>query len=279
MDDAQAALIAQGKDITTTLTDTEKFKLDQCERIIRDNLKTFLTVGHALAEIRDNRLYRETHQTFEKYCKEVWDLSKSSAYQKIDGYQAVNLLEQKSPQLRTFSDEGPAQKCLNCEHRKAMANRAHKGVRIPWTHGKCTRPEGLCMQETALGEPEPSPEEIILPLNEAQTRPLTRLKDPDDQVKAWELVLQKMNEDPEKKLTATLIAKAVKEVSGETRRKRVVNVKQEVDRTTLVSPMFKRQYQVMLDIISEERNTNWKTTSPKEAVRWLNQMIKIIEDN
>ncbi len=29
----------------------------------------------ALTVIRDNRLYRETHKTFEDYCKDRWDMS------------------------------------------------------------------------------------------------------------------------------------------------------------------------------------------------------------
>ena len=86
-------------------------------------------------------------KTFEKYCKEVWDLSKMHARRQVRAYEAVSLLESKSNQLFTFSvnkksaiadknesstDELLAElgdKCISCEHRKAMANRAFKGVR------------------------------------------------------------------------------------------------------------------------------------------------------
>jgi hypothetical protein len=33
-------------------------------------------VGNALAEVRDNRLYKAEHKTFEDYCREKWNLSK-----------------------------------------------------------------------------------------------------------------------------------------------------------------------------------------------------------
>jgi len=46
--------------------------LDACERVIEHGIETFIEVGQALLEIRDQRLYRETHATFEEYCKERW---------------------------------------------------------------------------------------------------------------------------------------------------------------------------------------------------------------
>ena len=39
--------------------------------------------GNALAKIRDARLYRDTHGTFEDYCREKWDISKPYATQFI----------------------------------------------------------------------------------------------------------------------------------------------------------------------------------------------------
>lgn len=40
--------------------------LEENEAIIERGLATFVEVGTALAEIRDNRLYRESHGTFEE---------------------------------------------------------------------------------------------------------------------------------------------------------------------------------------------------------------------
>jgi hypothetical protein len=41
-------------------------------------------VGEALKEIRDNKLYRESYKTFEKYVDQKWGMGKSRAYQLID---------------------------------------------------------------------------------------------------------------------------------------------------------------------------------------------------
>lgn len=283
-------LIQEGKDITEHLTDSERERFESCESVIDKGLNTFLGVGQALADIRDNRLYRETHNKFEKYCKEVWDLSRGYADRQIGGYETMRLLESKCRQLATKmtpigvkNETGMSEitdekwecfdLCLDCEHRKAMANRAFKGVNIPGAPGKCTRPGGLCEKVTAAEPSEPC-QEIILPINEAQTRPLTKLS-PDDQVKAWGIVLEQLNEG--KKLTAALVSKAAKSIKGKTVKDTVKKAKETVETTSLVSPIFRKQYQVMLDIISAERNTDYATSSPKEMVRWFNEAINIIK--
>ena len=274
-------------DVIELLNDTELAHLRKCEDIIKSGLNTFLEVGRALAEIRDNRLYRAEYKTFERYCKDVWDISRMHAHNQINGYETVRLLESKCKQLFTNSaEESPESitdekwsgydQCLSCEHRKAMANRAFKGVSIPGAPGKCTREGGLCDDVlTAAGPSEPSgDEEIILPINEAQTRPLTKLS-PDDQVKAWGLVLQWMNEG--KKLTSGLVGKAAKQIKGETVKRKVSATKTAVESTELASTLFKRRLQDLLDVISDERNKGWQTTSPKYAVKSLQEIINIIE--
>ena len=40
---------------------------------IERGLETLVEVGNGLMQIRDGRLYQETHATFEEYCKERWD--------------------------------------------------------------------------------------------------------------------------------------------------------------------------------------------------------------
>ena len=49
------------------LSQPEGERLAQCEATIRRGLHTFVEVGQALAEIRDSRLYRATHETFATY--------------------------------------------------------------------------------------------------------------------------------------------------------------------------------------------------------------------
>lgn len=66
------------------LTTIERAKLENYETIIEDGLQTCFDVGRALLSIRDERLYRITHKTFEDYCGERWQLSRPRAYQLIE---------------------------------------------------------------------------------------------------------------------------------------------------------------------------------------------------
>jgi len=234
--DGTAELIARGEDITVTLTDSEKVRFKECESVIKKGLGTFLEVGRALADIHDNRLYRETHKSFKKYCKDVWDLGESTAYQKIDGYQVVKLLESKTSAIA-----------------EVFKTETGKDLDI---------------------------EKITLPVNEAQARKLTRLKkNPDDQVKAWTMVLGQLEENPKTKPTAALIGKTVKEVRGEVAKRKIDKTKKAVDATSLLSRQFKVQYQVMMDIIDAEKNNEWVTSKRKEVIKWLSTLVKIAESD
>lgn len=66
------------------LSRSEIYDLQQCEIIIAKGLATFVEVGTALLKIRDSRLYRKNYATFEKYCQERWQMTKSRANQLVD---------------------------------------------------------------------------------------------------------------------------------------------------------------------------------------------------
>ena len=51
-----------------------------------------MVVGQALLEIRDARLYRETHGSFEAYLDERWGVSRSRGYQLIDAARVTKAL-------------------------------------------------------------------------------------------------------------------------------------------------------------------------------------------
>jgi hypothetical protein len=82
------------------LSIVETTKLKECEQIIERGLNTFVDVGNALLEIRDNKLYRIEYPTFEKYCKERWNISKMHAYRLMDSATVIENF--KSNQLVTF---------------------------------------------------------------------------------------------------------------------------------------------------------------------------------
>ncbi len=76
------------------LSDREQADLATCEAAL-DNLRVaFWAAGKALQVIRDARLYRDTHATFEDYVEQRWDMSRPQAYRLIDAWP---LAERLSP--------------------------------------------------------------------------------------------------------------------------------------------------------------------------------------
>jgi hypothetical protein len=60
--------------------------------------RAFFEAGKALAELRDRKLYRSTHSTFEEYCKDRFGYNRSRSYQLIDAAIVVDNLH-KCPQI------------------------------------------------------------------------------------------------------------------------------------------------------------------------------------
>lgn len=77
----------------TALSTDEVLELERCEGIIERGLKTFREVGMALVRVRDLRLYRVEHATFEAYCDERWGLKRQRAYELMG---AANVVRQMS---------------------------------------------------------------------------------------------------------------------------------------------------------------------------------------
>jgi ribonuclease HI len=72
------------------LTEAEREELRIHEETIGRNFQAFLDVGQALAAIRDQRLYRETHGTFEAYCRDTWAFSRQRAYELMGAAEVVH---------------------------------------------------------------------------------------------------------------------------------------------------------------------------------------------
>jgi N6-adenosine-specific RNA methylase IME4 len=70
----------------------DKKDLEHHEAIIQSGLRTFTEVGASLMIIRDNRLYKETHPTFESYCQERWGWSRQHATHHIQAAQIADIL-------------------------------------------------------------------------------------------------------------------------------------------------------------------------------------------
>ena len=83
------------------LTTIDINDLDRLEKIIEKGKQTFVTVGLALTEIRDRKLYRKDFETFEAYCQERWGWSRQRGSQLIN---AATVVQQLPQNLSTMVD-------------------------------------------------------------------------------------------------------------------------------------------------------------------------------
>ena len=66
------------------LSEREETLLAELEAVIETNMKGFVLVGMALAQINEQRLYRVRYPTFEEYLLKVWDMARRTGYQLIE---------------------------------------------------------------------------------------------------------------------------------------------------------------------------------------------------
>jgi hypothetical protein len=78
---------------TDQLDVAERARLQELESIVEKGLQTFYEVGKALDEIREQKLYRETHKTFEAYCQEKWGMARQTANRFIGAARVMEILE------------------------------------------------------------------------------------------------------------------------------------------------------------------------------------------
>lgn len=90
----------------TALAPVEVSALAEYEQQVERGLSTFLDVGRALLSIRDQLLYRATHDTFDLYVEERWpSLGRAYAYRLLD---AARVADAMSPMGDTPANERQA---------------------------------------------------------------------------------------------------------------------------------------------------------------------------
>jgi hypothetical protein len=90
------------------LSDFERKLLAENEAVIEKHITTFVyEVGRALSQISQNRLYRETHDTFERYCEERWELQRRRAYQIVDYYRICENVNDRTQREFTLRPLAP----------------------------------------------------------------------------------------------------------------------------------------------------------------------------
>ena len=83
--------------VDTTIISTQIEELTEDEEKERHRLelkveRAFVEAGTALRQLRDGRLYRSTHKTFEEYCRDRFGFSRAHPYRLIDAAAVVDNL-------------------------------------------------------------------------------------------------------------------------------------------------------------------------------------------
>lgn len=84
----QELILTQKRDVVVS----EQDKLRICESVIERGFNTFIEVGKALLEIRDEQLYKSEFSTFEEYCQERWGISVRHAQRLMQSVDIINNL-------------------------------------------------------------------------------------------------------------------------------------------------------------------------------------------
>lgn len=78
--------------LAAPLSDEELVKLTYLETIIDKGQFQFLAVGDALRQIKEEKLWRHTHRTFEEYCEERWSFSSNYARRLLKARDVMGVL-------------------------------------------------------------------------------------------------------------------------------------------------------------------------------------------
>ncbi|MDZ7956089.1 MAG: hypothetical protein RMY27_34340 [Nostoc sp. DedQUE09] len=124
--------------------------------------KAVFEAGKALMELRDRRLYRSTHGTFEEYCKDRFGFQRRHPYRLIEASAVFDNLMKMCPngtqtETETETESSDGEMCPN---------------------GRQTENDQMCSIGTQ-----------ILPTSERQVRPITKLE-PQQQWEVWQTAVE-----------------------------------------------------------------------------------------
>lgn len=108
---------------------SERERLRKLELAVAEGISSFVVVGEALKEIRDARLYRESHKTFEKYVDEKWSMGRNYANKLIasaDVSKALGTIVPKNERASEITSEGQLRELRTVppESLEAVVNKA-----------------------------------------------------------------------------------------------------------------------------------------------------------
>ncbi len=218
-----------------TLTPAETRRRKELEKIIVRGVMAHFEMGMAMAAIRDERLYMSTHGTFEAYCKDLWEISDRRVRQYIA---AVEVIRNLQDMANTGQDDAH--------------NRNH----------------GSGYEQLLYTN------DIILPANERQARPLTYLKTPDQQFDAWRRVIETA---PDGRITARHVWRVVRDIIGTETEEKRRDIQRRIARDTVVSNEFKTGFQSLWQVVHDAKEEGWKKTTKQAALKYVDELRAVIE--
>lgn len=114
---------------------------------------------------------------------------------------------------------------------------------------------------------------LLLPVNEAQVRPLTRLR-PEQQVSVWQAAVERA---PRGKVTAGHVNKVVKKYLGEVVTSGIRNTQARLQHEH-VSADFKMTFDAFLDQIAKEKEAGYKTTPKAMILKYVDSLRAILTE-
>ena len=165
------AVAAEVVEADPSIADGELSYEEKCDRLHLERKveRAFYEAGRALRQLRDRRLYRSTHNTFENYCRDLFGFKRAHSYRLIEAAQVVDnlaCLPQKNPNNR-------------------MSPIGRHSVEENLTINGRQNPTGDEMSPNSAQTELLTNGSQIWPTSERQIRPLTKLE-PDRQREVWQ---------------------------------------------------------------------------------------------
>lgn len=82
-----------------SLTVSEQQRYVELNQVIGDNLEAFFSVGAALLEVQEGKLYRAEFPSFQAYCLEKWGIGRNYGYRLVS---AARVAENVAPKVLTI---------------------------------------------------------------------------------------------------------------------------------------------------------------------------------
>lgn len=148
-------------EVGSPITMQESTRLVELEAVVKAGLQTFVQVGEALFEIKEKRLYRIEHDTFEGYCSQKWKMSRIQAHRLIGASEVSRMLptgnkpeneRQARPLTKLPSDQQPeawAKAVESADGKQPTAKQVEAAV-VQLLAPSPISPEGIVFAEKAI---------------------------------------------------------------------------------------------------------------------------------